>query len=62
YENEGLTVIPDFLTEHEVIELRDACTELVDGMDPKEHCGVFSTLDNSQAKDDYFTHSNDKIR
>nr|ACO15621.1 Phytanoyl-CoA dioxygenase domain-containing protein 1 [Caligus clemensi] len=62
YESEGLTVIPDFLTEDEVVELRDACHSLVEDMDPKEHSGVFSTLDNSQAKDDYFTNSNDKIR
>ncbi|XP_040575440.1 phytanoyl-CoA dioxygenase domain-containing protein 1 [Lepeophtheirus salmonis] len=62
YEKEGLTVIPNFLTKQDVQELMTTCHDLVEQMDPDEHCGVFSTLDNSQAKDDYFANSNDKIR
>ena len=38
----------DFLTAEEVESLKSGCARLVEGMDPKEHRGVFSTTDNNQ--------------
>ena len=45
---DGILAVEDFLTPDEVESLRDSCLELVRGMDPKEHRGVFSTTDHNQ--------------
>ena len=40
----------DFLTAEEVESLKSGCARLVEGMDPREHRGVFSTTEHNQVR------------
>ena len=48
FHKNGLLVIEDFLSQNEVREVKEEIFKLVDGMDPSEHKGVFSTTSRSQ--------------
>ena len=64
FRQNGILVVEDFLTQHEVSTLRKEIVKLVDEMNPDEHKGVFTTEDQNkaQANDTYFLNSGDKIR
>jgi len=62
FRRDGILVIEDFLSQADVVSLRNACSKLVQDMDPNEHKGQFSTTDHQQGKDPYFLESGDKIR
>ena len=46
--SDGLLAVDDFLTPDEVSCMRSSMLRLVEGMDPKEHRGVFSTTSHNQ--------------
>ena len=64
FNQNGILVVENFLTESQVLTLRNEIVKLVDEMDPEEHKGVFTTEDQNkaQANDTYFLNSGDKIR
>jgi phytanoyl-CoA hydroxylase len=59
---DGILVVPGFLTQDEVASIKSACNQLVQDMDPGKHRGIFSTTNHQQASDTYFLESGDKIR
>ena len=64
FNQNGILVVENFLSETQVLTLRGEILKLVDEMDPQEHKGVFTTEDQNkaQANDTYFLNSGDKIR
>lgn len=64
FNQNGILVVENFLSEKQVLTLRKEILKLVDEMDPQEHKGVFTTEDQNkaQANDTYFLNSGDKIR
>ncbi|CAG0885520.1 unnamed protein product [Darwinula stevensoni] len=69
YLEKGYLVIEDFLTETEVVDLMEACSRIVDSIDPEEKAVRFSTVNQVQRlvrkleeKEGYFITSGDKIR
>ena len=47
---DGILVVEDFLTEAEVLEMKNSILKLISDMDPKEHRGIFSTDNYQQVK------------
>jgi len=63
FKKDGYTVIENFLAEGDVSALKEGCRRLVDEMDISKHpATVFSTVDQTQSRGDYFLESGDKIR
>ena len=64
YERDGYAVIPNFLTDKEISEMRAAMDRIIADMDPKEHSTHVFHLDDktTKSRDEYFLTSNDKIR
>jgi len=61
FREDGILVVPGFLDQTDVSAIRTACLNLVQGMDPEQHRGVFS-CDGAEHRDLYFLESGDKIR
>ncbi|OQV21799.1 Phytanoyl-CoA dioxygenase domain-containing protein 1 [Hypsibius exemplaris] len=64
YQKNGYAVIPNFLSNDEISEMKAAMASLMDKMDPKQHSTHVFHLDDKtiKSRDDYFLTSNDKIR
>ena len=64
FNRDGYTVIPNFLTENECDELKNACSRIMEQMKPEEHSThVFHVGEKAvQSRDDYFLTSGDNIR
>ncbi|CAI9740125.1 Hypothetical predicted protein [Octopus vulgaris] len=60
FNDEGVLVIPDFLSAATIEELRDECSKILDKIDDSKHVSVFDT--DKKRTDDYFLTSGDKIR
>lgn len=61
FQSHGFAVLPDFITEKEIQDMKQECKVLVDKMDCRSHRSVFSTTTQVNLKDDYFINSGDKI-
>jgi len=64
YASEGYAVIPDFLTQDEILKLRNRGEELVSNFfaDKESNISIFTTQEQTRKSDDYFLTSGDKIR
>eukprot|EP00057_Strongylocentrotus_purpuratus_P021053 XP_011675527.1 PREDICTED: phytanoyl-CoA dioxygenase domain-containing protein 1 [Strongylocentrotus purpuratus] len=63
FEKDGFLVVENFLTKEEVESLKIECHDIVQNMDPKQHARcTFDTSENTQARNEYFMTSGDKIR
>lgn len=62
YERDGFLIIEKFVERATCERLTSRMSELVAGVDPREHASVFSTRSHAYAKDRYFAESGDKIR
>ncbi|XP_055330091.1 phytanoyl-CoA dioxygenase domain-containing protein 1 homolog [Paramacrobiotus metropolitanus] len=64
FNENGYAVIPNFLSDEEIVEMKKTMARIVDEMDPKEHSSHIFHLDDKTCKsrDEYFLTSNDKIR
>lgn len=63
FKEDGFLVIKNLFEASEVKEMRDACDNLVEKLDPeKERAPVFKTADSQRDRGDYFLTSGDKIR
>lgn len=60
FREDGCFIIPDFLSESEVNELRQECLCLLDKMDVTKQHSTFES--DKEFRDDYFMESGDKIR
>ena len=47
FAKDGILVVENFLTDGEVLDMKNSILKLISDMDPKEHRGIFST-DNHQ--------------
>ena len=62
YHSNGFIEIPHFLSQEEVTSLRQACSKLVDKMDPANHIPTIFSTGGKQARNRYFLDSGDKVR
>jgi phytanoyl-CoA hydroxylase len=62
YEADGFLVLPAFKSPADIDELRARAAAVVEGFDPREASGIFTTRDESTKSDDYFLSSGDKVR
>lgn len=61
FHRDGFAVLPNFISEREIEEMKNECEDLVDKMDCREHRAIFSTTTQVNIRDDYFINSGDKI-
>lgn len=62
YEETGVIILRNFVSEEDCKALRERALQLVEAFDPAEVRSVFSTTSQAQLDDSYFIDSGDKIR
>lgn len=62
FDDAGVLILRDFVTEDSCAALRQRASEMVDEFDPASVSTVFSTKTDEHQADDYFAGSGDKIR
>jgi phytanoyl-CoA hydroxylase len=62
YQDAGVLILRDFMSEKACAALRQRALEMVDAFDPASVSTVFSTRTDEHQEDDYFAESGDKIR
>ena len=58
----GCCVLPDFLTDAQILTLKARAAEIISEFDLSAHQHVFSTVDGRSDADEYFLSSGDKVR
>jgi len=62
FKEDGCVVIPDFVSEKEINELKDACRKIVDDIDMSQQLETFTTIEgNSHVRGNFFGDSQDKM-
>lgn len=62
FHENGYLLIPDFLSENDMQNMREAIIGQLDKFDPQEHRSIFTTVEQKRVVDAYFLESGDKIR
>ncbi len=62
YQRDGYIVLPGFKSLDEIALLRERAAQIVNGFDPTEAAGIFTTREQEKATDDYFLGSDNSIR